>query len=778
MLSYSGMQALTIRHTAQRTSLARLALLLGALLVGSFAGCNSSTSSSADPRPPLPGPQISGQADGPAPLDTADSREPRLAQAVAQLLSSQHLGGIAINDELSRKSYDQFLKDLDFGKLFLLQADIDKLSAARDSFDDELLSGRLVLAHVASDTFTKRLAGVSEIVESRLAKPFDFSIDEYRETDSDKLKYARDDAELAERWRLVLKLEALGRVSRMETRIESLQKAIAEDKQRKTPKQSKEEAEAAKKKQSSLAKALAKIPKTPEKRLAKAQEDLQKSYSARFTRLGDVDPLSPAASFINAITSSFDPHTVYMPPAEKENFDIQMTGSLEGIGAVLVEEEHFIGVREIVAGGASWRQGELEAGDLILSVAQEGEDAIDIGDMKINKVVKMIRGPKGTTVSLTIEKEDGSIKTISIVRDRVILEDSYARGAVLQRKGHAPVGYIYLPSFYGDTRHRHAQTRSSAKDVKALLSKLAKQRIAGVIIDVRSNGGGLLDDSRKMTGLFIEKGPVVQTQLPNGTIEVLSDEDPEITYRGKVVVLVDRFSASASEILAAALQDYGRAVVVGPGPTHGKGTVQALLDLNRANENPDDPPMGVLKLTIQQFFRINGSSTQRRGVTPDIPFPDSLKHLKTGERNLDNSLPWSEVDELKFKPWTSKDWDKAGLLQKSLARQAKSEHFISLEKRSLLLKKRQDDTRIPLRRKDYEARLKAQQDEMKSLIPDVDKRADYFTVKPVKYGAQKPEVARGGTHVGRDKAKAWSEILAKDAVVDESVQILGDMIKK
>lgn len=752
-------------------------LLVATLLV--LGGCSSSNSSS-DPTPPLPGPQATpGSADdgdeAATPLASADVREPRLSQAIAQLLGSQHLRSLEVNDELSHKSFDQFLKTLDFGKLFFLQQDVDLLNKSRSKLDDELLSGRLAAAHVASETFTKRVGTVNTIVEARLAKSFDFSIEEFRETDSEKLSYAKSEAELAERWRKVLKLEALGRVSRMKSRSESLDKALKESKKSKG--KTKEEKEAHAKKVASLQKALAKIPTTPEKRLAKAQADLQKSYSARFTRLRDVDALTPAATFLNAIASSFDPHTVYMPPAEKENFDIQMTGSLEGIGAVLVEEEHFIGVREIVAGGASWRQGELESGDLILSVAQEGQEPVDIGDMKINKVVKMIRGPKDTTVTLTVEKDDGNIKTISIVRDRVVLEDSYARGAILQRKGKVPVGYIYLPSFYGDTRNRHSQGRGSADDVKTLLALIARKGVEGVIIDVRSNGGGLLDDSRRMTGLFIKKGPVVQTQLPDGTIDVLRDEDPQVVFDGKVVVLIDRFSASASEILAAALQDYDRAVVVGPGPTHGKGTVQALLDLNRANLSPNDPPMGVLKLTIQQFFRINGSSTQQKGVTPDIAFPDTFKYLKTGERNLDNALPWTEVDKLSFDAWKRKGWNKADLLKKSLARQAQSKFFTSLEKRAKLLKARQDDTKMPLRRKDYEAKLKADREEMEALIPDTDKAPNYFTVNEVKYGPPTPK-AQGGKRAAIDKSKAWTASLAKDALVDESARILGDMLQK
>tara|TARA_R110002096_G_scaffold143328_4_gene299270 strand:+ start:49447 stop:51726 length:2280 start_codon:yes stop_codon:yes gene_type:complete len=757
------------------SSISRRTRLGAILLSAACAAACSSSNTSTDPTPPLPGKSLNAQPAANEDGHVPDPREEVLSGAVASLLRLQHLSQQEINDELSLKSYKQFLEMVDPDKLFFLKSDIAALETHKSQFDDDLLSGNLRIAHQANDIFLKRLDAVQKMVETYLASSIDLNVEESRQTDSEKLDYVSSEAELGKRWGQALKLEILGRVHRMGVRTESLTKAIAEAKDGK--KRTGEEAEAHAKKVETLSKALAKIPTDDAGRIAKAQEDLQKSYSARFVRLTDVDALTPAANFINAITNSFDPHTVYMPPTEKENFDISMSGSLIGIGAVLVEQDHFIGVNEVVVGGAAWKQGELEAGDLILAVTQEGtdEESIDVGDMKINKVVKMIRGKKGTTVTLTVEKEDKSIKTISIVREKVSLKESYARGAVIDGKGQTPVGYIYLPSFYGQTRGRpDPAARFSATDVKKLLTIFEKRKVGGVVIDLRSNGGGLLDDARKMTGYFIKKGPVVQTQLPDGTVEVLADTDPAVNYTGKVVVLIDRFSASASEIVAAALQDYGRAVVVGAGPTHGKGTVQGLLDLDRANQNPNDPPLGVLKLTVQQFFRINGSSTQRRGVSPDISFPDSYKHLETGERNLDNALPWREVDKLPYEQWSSITWDLAALRAKSLQRQAQSPYFTMAEQRGDLMKKRRDDSIVPLAKAKYEARNKAQQDEFDALSPDDKKAKPFFKVAPVEYAPAADNADESKD--AKKKLKEWSESLAKDPVVNESLLILRDML--
>lgn len=742
----------------------RFAVLL-ALSLGT-ASCNSQASSSADPKPPMHGQQFGAEPSGVDPLPQADPREGILATSVAQFLQTQHVRSANINDALSKKSFAEFLERLDPDKLFLLESNVAALRKWEDKLDDELLSGRLELAHTANDMYQARLKVAEAFIKEHLAQAIDFTVEEFRETDAEKIPYAKTDEELSERWRKLLKLEVLGRIHRMELRSESLKKSIDELKAEKNKGATQEEKDAKQKKLEGLERALAKIPTKESERVSKAQSDLQESYSARFARLTDVDPLAPASEFINAITASFDPHTVYLSPPAKENFDISMSNSLEGIGAVLVEEEHYIAVSEVVAGGASWRQGELEAGDTILSVAQEGEEPVDIADMKINRVVKMIRGPKGTTVTLTLEKEDGSIKTISIVRDKVEIQDAFARGATVQRKGGPAIGYIELQSFYGSTRSRTG--RFSAEDVSKLLSLYAKRGVKGVILDLRSNGGGLLDDARRMTGFFIKDGPVVQTQQSNGTIEVLRDTDDSILYEGEVVVLIDRFSASASEIVAAALQDYKRAVVVGPGPTHGKGTVQALVDLSGAS----NMNMGSLKLTVQMFYRINGSSTQRKGVTPDIPFPDSFKHIETGERNLDNALPWSEVKDQRFTAWDRAKWSIDALRGKSEARQAKSAYFTSLEKRADILKERQDDTRIPLKQSDYEARIDAQTKEFEALDPEHKANHVRFTVKPDKYAHVEGEDAK----TAQEKLKRWSEGLSKDAVVEESMLILQDML--
>jgi carboxyl-terminal processing protease len=680
------------------------------------------------------------------------------------MLETQHVRQININDETSTKAFKAYLEALDPDKLFLLREDVTALKRYADQMDDELKTGQLVLAHVANSRFDARLTAIESIVQRQLKKSIDFSVDESLETDADKVDYLRTDKELEERWRKRLKLEILGRVLRMDSRSEALQKSIKESKDPE--------------KKAIAQAALAKIPKDPIERQRKAREELAKSYDARFIRLRDHEALDSASGFFNAITHIFDPHTIYMPPAEKDNFDIAMSGSLEGIGAILSEDAHYIRVNELVPGGASWRQGELEAGDLILSVAQGGEEPIDVADMRINKVVQMIRGKAGTVVTLTVEKSDESIKTISITRDVVEIAAAYARGAILRSSATGKrFGYIYLPSFYGNTRGGDGPERRSADDVLKLLNIFQSKKVDGAIIDVRGNGGGLLEDARRITGQLIKTGPVVQTRTPDGALEVLEDTDPSIAFDKPMVIMVDRFSASASEILAAALQDYSRAIVVGPGPTHGKGTVQALLDLSRVSASMDGSAMGVLKLTVQQFFRVNGASTQWKGVVPDIAFPDPAAHIESGERHLDNSIPWSSVQALEHGDWQHAGWNLAEIASKSQARREKSQGFKKVIERSKLMKARNDNTLVPLNREKYEAEEKAHREAMKKLADD-DKRVAGFSAEIVNYANDKPVPPRGGTGKARDPNKMWKESLLADFMLSEAVMIVGDMTAK
>lgn len=731
--------------------------LLLALALALSLGCKSSGSSSGK-RSDTVVPQVPSEMS----LPPADPRTAEISAVVSNLLENEHLRRRVIDDEVSRKAFERYVELLDPGKMFLLSGDVALLSRHADSMDDQLHDGNLILAGEGAAVYQRRLEVVQALVVELLANPLDLTNVETIETDAEKLQFASTEAELRERWRKQLELEVLSRIVRMEETAEALAKAKpgeALDAGVLRPED---------------------LPTTPEGREAKARADLAKSYAARFARLAAAEPIEAVQTFVNAIASVYDPHTVYMPPASKENFDIEISGTLIGIGAVLTEDDHYIRVREIVPGGASWRQGELEAGDLILAVTQDQAEPIDVADMRIDKVVQMIRGKKNTKVTLTVQKADDSIEYITIVRDIVEVESAYARGAILTRPGGKPVGYIYLPSFYGSLRAQPGAPpqRSSADDVRALLDRFAKRGVEAVIMDVRGNGGGLLDDAQEMSGLFIKDGPIVMTRQPDGERDVLADEDPSISFGGDVVVLVDHFSASASEILAAALQDYGRAIVVGTGPTHGKGTVQAVVDLDRLRRKPNPgQPLGVFKITLQQFFRINGASTQWRGVQPDIVLPDPAAYLEWGERHLPNSIPWSETEPERFEPWNKAIAQRDQLIARSKERVATQEAFAKIDARSKLLQSRRGDTVLPLQRDAYLAQRDEDRAALENVSHDLSKGPTRFKVEVVEYSTSKPTAPRpGGKSSGPDATTRWKDALARDPWLEETLAVAGDMM--
>ncbi len=710
--------------------------------------------------PSRPAPIVDGQGHRkPAPEDDfglaelpPDSREGLLAQMVGQILVEEHLRKRALDDELSEQAFKEYIKRLDPMKLFLLKENVDTLSAYARRMDDQLRAGDLRLARVGAALIRARQQAVAKHVTATLSKPFDFTVAEELEVDPDKITHSVSDAALTDRWRKVLKLQALQRIAQMEETEEALAKGETGEKD------------------DIKKKSLGDIPKTLEGKETKVRAAMTTSYNARFKRMVDLDALEPAETFINAVTSIFDPHTLYLAPAEKENFDIQMSGSLEGIGAVLAEDDHYIVVREVVPGGASWRQGKLKAGDMIMAVAQAGAEAVDVADMPIQKVVKLIRGPKGTVVVLTVKKPTKDIERIRITRDVVVIEDAYARGAVLDLGDrHAKMGYIYLPSFYGDMRKSaKGGGRDASSDVRALLENFTQHKLGGVIVDLRGNPGGLLGHARDITGLFIETGPVVQTRYSDGKMQVLSDKNPSISFHGEVVVLVDRFSASASEILAGALQDYNRALIVGTAPTHGKGTVQAIVDLDRLRRFPG-PPLGVLKLTIQQYFRVAGDSTQWRGVVPDVLLPDPAAHVESGERFLDHSIPWSEVKPLPHNNWPATKWNAKVLDAASKLRWAQMPVFQKVGARSALLKKRRDDSVVQLKRETWLKERDANEKALEAVNPKLNEGKIRFEVKIVRAKSAKPVAGKS-----KDLEK-WTAKLSRDPWVQESLNLLEDM---
>ncbi len=737
-------------------------LTIGLSLTLFLAACSAKAPASADTKHDAVAPKpvvvaVGGSKEAaPVPgVPAPDPREQAPAKTALELLEQGHLLHKKIDDAISRDAFTTYMDRLDAGKMFLLKADRDALANYADKIDDELKSGSLDLGHQGNKIFVTRVTVVDKAVAEILAKPLDLNNAESFETDPEKMKPAATEAELKDRWRQRLELEVLERTAAMEERLNP-------PKPKTPPKDPKEKKEKAEKDPTPVDPTLAKIPTTPEGREAKAREDLAKAYAARFARLKVPAPLDAAADVINAVANTLDPHTLYLPPAEKANFEIQMSGSLEGIGASLRERDHNIEIIELIPGGAAARQGKLGPGDIILTVASGGKDPVDVFDMRIDDVVKMIRGPKNSVVTLRVRKPAGTDEVVSITRDKIVIEEAYARGAVLTRKGLPPFGYIHLPSFYGGSG---GGQRTSSQDVHKLLSELAAKKIRGVVLDLRSNGGGILRDAIDLTGHLIDHGPVVQVQDSRNRKEVLSDDDRGIAFDGQVIVLVDHFSASASEIVAGALQDYRRALIVGTGPTHGKGTVQTLADLDQVGGTQLD--LGVLKLTIQQFFRVSGSSTQREGVVPDIVLPDPAGHIEAGEGSLPHALPHSSIPAAKHDDWKG-TWDLPALVLKSSGRVAKHPLLSKVATATTFLKSRKNDTVVPLSRTAWEKRRTDLRTALDAASPDLDKAAPAFAVAGL-------DAAPGGK--ADERTTKWRESLAKDPWVEECLNILADMPK-
>jgi carboxyl-terminal processing protease len=734
------------------------------LLTACFAGPPWPGQAYAAAADPVAAPAAAASKGGPP--SARDPRESLLAQATLELLEQEHLVRKRIDDGVSRVSFATYLDRLDSGKMFLLKADRDALGKYADQIDDQLRAGTLELGHEGERILIKRVSAVQVWVAQMLASPLDLSNQEELELDPKKTPVAATEAELKDRWRRRLELEVLERVAQMQARLQPGKSGKPSHPPTRAPGRPGGKLEDADDEEPGAI-PLAQIPKTAEGRQAKARADVAKAYAARFTRMAHPASSDAAADLINAITTSIDPHTNYLPPSDKANFDIHMRGSLEGIGAVLREKDDYIEIVEIVPGGAAWRQGDLDQGDLILSISSGRQEPVDVVNMRIDEAVKMIRGPKGTVVTLRVRKPTGLEETVAITRDIVVVEETYARAAVISKKGQPSYAYIHLPSFYGGP----GSARNSASDVRRLLGELRNKRVAGTIVDVRSNGGGLLGDAIEITGAFIDKGPVVQVQDSKGRRQVLTDDTAGVEFDGSVIVLVDRFSASASEILAGALQDYRRAIVVGTGPTHGKGTVQTIIDLDRATGGKLD--LGVFKLTIQQFFRVDGASTQREGVTPDIVLPDPAGFIDAGERELEHALPWSKISPAKHDDWPA-TWNVATLRERSAARVGKDPAFARIARLTQLMKARKTATRVSLAETVFMKRREQERAEVTAATPDLEKGPARFTVLPL--DTREPVLAAPNGRKDSRLAK-WRDTVGRDPWIDECLNIFADLKK-
>jgi carboxyl-terminal processing protease len=677
-----------------------------------------------------------GAASGLATPDSYDANRAKLlGYVLKEQLTRHHYSHKALDDDLSQAAFGLYLKQLDGQKRFLLQKDVVRLQGYAKKIDDEISKGTIELPRVGAEIMARRIAVVRTLTEELLAGDFDFAKAETLETDPEKIDFCADDAELKERWRKTLKYQFISRFL-----------SLQED-------------EAAKEGE--------KAPSAAELR-KKAKEKVLKNQLEFFDRLERETEQDHLDRYFNAVTRAYDPHTNYLPPTEKEDFDISMKGSLEGIGATLQEEDGYIKVVRVIPGSAAARQGQLHAEDLILQVAQGTEEPVDVTDTRLRDAVTLIRGPKDSEVRLTVKKPDGTRLVIPIIRDVVQIDETFVKSTTLtDPRGKRTLGYIRIPSFYRDFQDSGTggTGRNSTDDMRRELEKLAGQKIDGLIVDLRNNGGGALTDAVSIAGLFIKEGPVVQVRSSYGEMKVLADEDPSISYSGPLVVLVNQFSASASEILAGALQDYGRALVLGGDHTHGKGTVQAVIDLDRMVpfRNMDKyKPLGALKVTIQKFYRVSGDSTQYRGVVPDIVLPDRLKHLKSGEQYIDYSLPWDKVEGTNYSRWPKIGASIEELRADSAARVAADKEFSTISEEARVAKERMDQSQQSLQIDD----LRREREEARRLESEGKGLVSPHGAVP-SAGDKEEEAA--------DSADAWIAELAEDPYVLEAQSVLGDM---
>lgn len=691
-------------------------------------------------------------------------KEQFVGQIIKKVLENFHYKRMDIDDNVSIKAFEEFLKRVDYAKQFLTAQDVKELRKYQFKLDDQMETGDHQLVNKTIETLSKRIKEADKFREEYFKKGFDFSKDESIEVDPKKKEFVSGEKELKDQWRKTFKHSVLTRYIAIMEDQEDLKKHKASknaDKKDKKSKKLKEE----------------KILTDAQMR-EKAHESVDKKYKRFFERQLQENRGDYFEKYFNSIATIYDPHTTYLPPKAKEDFDIDISGQLEGIGAVLQEDEGYIKVVSIVPGGAAWRQKGLEVEDVILSVSEGEGEPVDLVGMRVEDAVRYIRGKKDSEVRLTVKKVDGTRKVVPIVRDVVQVGESYAKSSVIQLKdSKQKIGYIYLPKFYRDFEN---QKINCTEDVRQELRRLKAQKVDAVILDLRNNGGGALEDAREMSGLFIKDGPIVQVRDSRGENEIKADTNPGIEYDGPLVVMINRFSASASEILAGAMQDYNRALIVGGEFSHGKGTVQAVYNLNQGPFlTRFAPMMGAMKITIQKFYRINGKSTQYKGVTPDIILPDPYSYADNREQDLEYSLPWDKVEPLKYTTWDKFSYNIPEVAKKSKERVSKDPWFKKIQENIDYLAKRKNETSITLNlekfRKEEEENEKAIENlkvehEFKELMVS-NFEASLRSHEKIKAGDEK--------HWKDDfeqRKEDWVKTLRKDVQLRETMTIVSDIL--
>ncbi len=676
-------------------------------------------------------------------LGNPPTKYEKILKQIGIMLEQGHYSPKKIDDSFSKEVFEKYIGTIDPDKQFFLQSDIAALRKYESKIDDEIHGSPLQSFQAIDQVYNKRLQEYFSSYKEILAQPFDFTSNEQFVDDKDKTTFAASEKERKDAWRIRLKYQVLVRYADL---------VSANEKNKGNKEKFRKDAE---------------LEKEAREKVLQITDRIAEKLRTKFS---EEDRFN---TFANTITSCMDPHTTFFPPIEKRSFDEQMSGRFFGIGASLMQEDGNIKIVTLVTGSPAWKSGEVQIGDIITKVGQGNDDPQDMTGFDTEDAVKIIRGKKGTVVKLTLKKADGSTKVVTLVRDEIKIEETFARSAIVN-EGSRKLGYIYLPEFYADWEQPNGAR--CAEDVSKEIQKLKAENIDGIIMDLRNNGGGSLFDVIQMVGLFIEEGPVVQVKDRDGTPTVLRDKDKGVLYDGPLAVLVNEFSASASEIFAAAIQDYHRGIVIGSTSTYGKGTVQRNIGLEAGRGllpgiGDDAANLGTVKLTLQKFYRINGGSTQLKGVTPDIVLPDQFEYLKLREKDNPDALKWDEINKAKYTPWSTPA--SVNAVSKAEEERINSNNIFSEIKKNTELLSKLNNGVYTLNLKKYQT----EQKEIESVAKQIKTLIKSEKESPVELLPQDINKFSADT-TKQERQNAWLKGLRTDIYLNEAVNIMNNIISQ
>ena len=671
-------------------------------------------------------------------FDTSD-KDNLIIQLITYVLDQAHYLDKEINDEFSEKVFYTFLENLDPYKRYFYASDIEEFSKYKYLIDDAFKNPNLDFFELVYKRYTKRMLESEKIFNDILSKPFDFNKDEVCECDFEELDYVKTKDQLFDRWRKLLKIYV----------IENYHNEIEDDLRK-----SKDDSDF-----------ILRNPVLIEKKTRESlKETMQQNYAFISEEMQRSDWFSV---YINSFVSQYDPNTSYLDPESKDRFDVDMSGNYAGIGARLQKKIDKVEITEVISGGPAWRDNILEKGDAILKVRQDNEDEpIGILNMRLSEAVKLIKGKKGTKVHLTVKKVDGTVTEVTVKRDIVLLEETYIKSSIVEKDNNT-YGLINIPKFYIDFDNQ--SNRDASKDLRTEIERLKEQGIQGLVIDLRNNGGGALKTVVDMAGMFIKNGPVVQVKYFDKEKQVLSDRDRSVLWTGPLVILVNEGSASASEILAAAMQDYKRAIIIGGNQTWGKGTVQNVFPLNRMVRGNTNGDLGALRYTTQKYYRINGGSVQLEGVKSDINVPYRYKYLEFGEKDSENPLQWDEIDKVEFDTWNS-NFNFEEAITKSNKRMADNKYLKLVDENAKWIKSVRDNKLINL---NYD-KFKLELEENSSITEKFKALNDYSMNYSFKSLPYEIDLIKNDSVLGL-KRERWHKSLNKDFYIDEALNVLSDL---